>query len=72
MLQVTARVSCKRWLANGGLEGLIEGLLMGLGWLAQRLLHLAKPRLTVRLASAPLIGVGTLIAVGAFRLGHNP
>jgi hypothetical protein len=47
--------------------------LMGLlGWLAQRLMHLAKPRLTVHLANAPLIAVGTLIAVGRFRLRNSP
>jgi hypothetical protein len=74
--------SCKRWLANGGFEALLMGLgwlaqrlmhLMGLlGWLARRLMHLAKPRLTVQLANAPLIAVGTSIAVGTFRLENNP
>jgi hypothetical protein len=48
-----------------------RGSLLVFRRLAQRLMHLAKTRLTVHLANAPLIAVGTLIAFGAFRVSNK-
>ena len=65
--------SCQRRVANGGREDLLlgRGFLQGSVLRAQQTIQLAKIRLTRHL-NAPLIAVGTLIAVGMFRLRNNP